>query len=309
MFVDQSLTKIVLAGAAAALLLLSTGPTLPHASLLSAEPADRSIVAMAPEDFRLVFNEPVTPLVLKLIASERKPIFLDQYRVEGRSLIVRAPPSLVAGTYLLSWKVISTDGHPIGGSLVFSIEAPSPGLIPQAGDAYDPQARAALWIVRLAIYLGLFIGVGGAFGRSWLEPTGATDRPFRSIVRASLLLGLTATALSIGLQGLDALGAPLTQLGQPIVWETGLNTSWGNTAIIAGLAVLAGLCTMVIGHGRLARGLALIGLAGIGLALSASGHASAAAPEVLTRPAVFLHAIGIAHLDRFAVAAGRSDRL
>jgi copper transport protein len=293
--VEQALTKIALAGATAVLLLLSTGPTLPHASLLSAVPADRSIVATAPEEFRLVFNEPVSPLVLKLIASERKPIFLEQYRAEGRALIVRAPPSLNAGTYLFSWRVISTDGHPIGGSLIFSIEAPSPGLIPQTGDAYDPQARTALWVVRLAIYFGLFIGVGGAFGRSCLlDPTGATDRPSRSIVRASLLLGLTATALSIGLQGLDALGAPLTQLGQPIVWGTGFNTSWGNSAIIAGLAVLAGLCTMAIGHRRLARGLALIGLVGIGLALSASGHASAASPEVLTRPAVFLHAIGIA---------------
>jgi copper transport protein len=45
---------------------------------------------------------------------------------------------------------------------------------------------------------------------------------------------------------------------------------------------------------RLARALTLVGLAGIGLALSLSGHAGTAAPRSLTRSAVFLHGVCVA---------------
>ncbi len=38
----------------------------------------------------------------------------------------------------------------------------------------------------------------------------------------------------------------------------------------------------------------LAGLAGVGVALAASGHASAAEPQWLTRPMVFVHGVGIA---------------
>src|SRR5262249_46192444 len=38
----------------------------------------------------------------------------------------------------------------------------------------------------------------------------------------------------------------------------------------------------------------LVGVIGAGLALSLSGHASAAAPQLLNRPAVFLHAVCVA---------------
>ena len=43
------------------------------------------------------------------------------------------------------------------------------------------------------------------------------------------------------------------------------------------------------------RACSLLALCGVGLSLAASGHASAASPEWLTRPAVFLHAVGVAY--------------
>jgi copper transport protein len=282
------------AGVAAGFLLLSTLPSLGHATLIAAEPANRSVVATAPKEFRLTFNEPVTPLVLKLVASHTPTVLLDRYRSVGPKLMVEAPAELNPGTYAFSWRVISADGHPIAGAIVFSVGAPSPGLPPDPDEAYDPQARAALGIVRLAIYFGLFVGVGGAFASRWLTPSGATHRPSSHIVQWALLMGLAAVPLSVGLQGLDALGANLRQLALPIVWETGFNTSWATTAIIAGIAVIAGLCAMGVRHQPVALGFGLAGLIGIGWALAASGHASAASPQGLTGPAVAIHGVGIA---------------
>jgi copper transport protein len=127
-----------------------------------------------------------------------------------------------------------------------------------------------------------------------MEPSGTRSRLGHSVVLASLLLGLIAVPLSVGLQGLDALGAPLAQLAQGIMWTTGFGTSWGTTALIGVTSLLTALCAMTIERKALARALALIGLAGVGLALAASGHASAASPQAVTRPAVFIHATGIA---------------
>jgi copper transport protein len=78
------------------------------------------------------------------------------------------------------------------------------------------------------------------------------------------------------------------------VWETGFNTSWATTAIIAGIALVAGACAIAVPHRPLALGFGLAALIGIGLALAASGHASSASPQGLTGPAVALHGIGIA---------------
>ena len=43
------------------------------------------------------------------------------------------------------------------------------------------------------------------------------------------------------------------------------------------------------------RACSLLALCGVGLSLASSGHASAASPQWLTRPAVFLHAVGVAY--------------
>ncbi|HWE20879.1 MAG TPA: copper resistance D family protein, partial [Hyphomicrobiaceae bacterium] len=137
-------------------------------------------------------------------------------------------------------------------------------------------------------------GIGGAFASRWLGPSSATYQPSSRIVRSALLTGLAAVPLSIGLQGLDALGAQLTQLAWPIVWESGFSTSWGTSAILAALALLAGLGATTVRHRSLALALGLAGLIGIGCALAASGHASAAPPQSLTGPAVALHGVGIA---------------
>jgi copper transport protein len=279
---------------AAAVLVFSTAPTLGHASLIAAEPSNRSVVATAPKDFRLSFNEPVTPIFLKLVSSEGQTIPLNRYQVEGPHVLVEAPPDMTGGTHVLSWRVVSADGHPIGGTITFSIGAPSQGPPPLSDEAYDPQARAALWLVKLVIYLGLFIGVGGALASHWLAPKDVTHGFSLHLIRSILLMGLVAIPLSVGLQGLDVLGADLTQLGWPIVWRTGFNTSWGTTALTAGTALLAGTWAITVRHRPLARAFGLVGLIGIGLALAASGHASAASPQGLTGPAVALHALGVA---------------
>jgi len=71
----------------------------------------------------------------------------------------------------------------------------------------------------------------------------------------------------------------------------GLATSYGLTAGIAAGALVLGRIAMWRVRGRL---LSALALAGVGVALAASGHASSAEPQLLTRPAVFVHGIVVA---------------
>ena len=50
--------------------LVQTSAAFAHASLVRAEPADGALVAEPPAALRLTFNEPVTPLVMRLIAPD-----------------------------------------------------------------------------------------------------------------------------------------------------------------------------------------------------------------------------------------------
>ncbi|WP_225771590.1 copper resistance CopC/CopD family protein [Inquilinus sp. Marseille-Q2685] len=272
------------------LALLAPQAALAHASLVQAEPAENAVLAAAPDGFRLGFNEPVSPLVLRLIRPDGTAVTLADARLEDATLVIPAPPGLGNGTHVLSWRVVSEDGHPVGGSIVFSIGAPG-AAPPQAADTADRPVQAAIWLVRIALYAALFLGVGAVAFRAWVAPLP------RGAARAAvvlMLLGLAAAPLSVGLQGLDALEMPLAGLGRRIAWATGCSTSYGATAALAALAMALGLAALALRRGRAAAAAALLALAATGTALAASGHAGAAAPQALTRPAVFLHAVGIA---------------
>ncbi|TSE07240.1 copper resistance protein CopC [Mesorhizobium intechi] len=270
------------------IVMASTSQAFAHAALIKTDPADGVVLAQAPTQFSLTFSEPVSPLVLTLVKPDGTPVALTSFRLGEQTLEIDNPQTLKSGTHVLSWRVISADGHPVGGSLLFSIGAPTePPAVPEA---VDWPLRLSIWIGKVLLYIGLFLGVGGAFALAWLAGNGAAGRRF---VTAAILCGLVAAPLSLGFQGLDALGAPLSHLAQPVIWRTGLGTAFGWSVLAALTALGIGLLSLA-GPRVLARPLALASLLGVGLALAASGHASVAEPQWLTRPLVFVHGIGIA---------------
>lgn len=266
-----------------------TVTAMAHASLTGAVPADGAVVDTPPKTLSLSFSEPVSPLVLRLILPDGQARVLETFVLRDRVLEISVPGDLGTGTHVLTWRVVSEDGHPVAGSTIFSVGAP--GGAPQAGEeTIDWSVRAALWLARIAMYVGLFCGIGGLFAVRWLIPGGSDGL---RIIRAAMMLGMAATLLSLGFQGLDALGAPLSGLMDRTVWRTGFSTTFGSTgtALLAafGLAVATSSWAAVAGR---AASLACLVIGSGALALS--GHASSAAPQWLTQPAVFVHAVTIA---------------
>lgn len=260
-----------------------------HASFTGAVPADGAVVNGPPKTMSLSFSEPVSPLVLRLILPDGQSKTLESFVLRDRTLEIAAPGDLSAGTHVLAWRVVSEDGHPVAGSTIFSVGAPS-NAPHTAGEAIDWPVRTALWLARIAMYAGLFFGIGGLFAARWLMSDGAAGLP---VIKVALLLGLSATVVSLGLQGLDALGAPLSSLTDRAVWSAGFATSFGLTVIVLSFAFLLALVT----SSRTAvagRAASLVAVVAGSAAMALSGHASSATPQWLIRPAVFVHVITIA---------------
>jgi copper transport protein len=280
----------------AALLLMLLAAAQPsaafaHASLIASDPANEAVLAVAPASLTLTFNEAVTPLLMRIIDQRGAATGLARIERRGDSLVVMPPPGLGAGAYILSWRVISEDGHPVGGALTFWIgarSAPAPDVV----GSESASVRYAIWATRLVIYLGLFVGAGGAFFISWMKLSPRLRGP-RAVAVATSLAGLLALALSVGLQGLDALAAPPPALALSATWFTGAAGTFGLSAAIAGVALIAGLLSLQW-YGSAAKILSAVALAGVGLSLAASGHAATADPRMLAVASVALHGAGLA---------------
>lgn len=261
-----------------------------HASLTGTMPADGEVVPTAPKTFSISFSEPVSPLTLRLIAPDGSVADLVDFTLRDQTVEIAAPESLDNGTHVLTWRVVSSDGHPVGGSVVFSVGEPSVAPPPVA-DPLDLNVGAGVWLTKLALYIGLFIGIGGVFAITWLLPEA---RPGARIVSTALGIGFIGTALSPGFQGLDALGTGLPRFFDPLVWRAGFETTYGRTVIAMVIAIICAVGALAMRERNVSRVFSLAGLAAGAGALALSGHASAAEPQWLTRPAVFLHATTIA---------------
>lgn len=263
---------------------LATGASA-HAALVSVEPFNASVVASQPKSVELRFNEPVTPGAIRLIDAEGRERGDARVSASGDIVSIGVPPGLPQGTVVVSYRVISQDGHPVAGSVTFSIGMPSAKV--SAAATADGSVNGLIWLARIGLYLGLFVGVGGVFFASWI----ARSADGTAVARAALAIGVVCAIASIGLLGADLLGLPLAALFKPGAWTVAVKTSAGPALLIAGAAMLiSGLALRGAGP----RALSAIALAGVGLSLALTGHASSAPPETLTRPAMFLHGVGVA---------------
>lgn len=272
-----------------ACLLASTG-ALAHAGLVSADPADGSVLAAAPAAVTLTFTEPVSPLAVTLVTAEGQRQDLDTVTSAGERVVIGLPKGLGKGTHLLSWRIASADGHPVAGTLAFSIGAP--GLRPQLAAGPDPALATATWVVRAALYALLFVGVGMAV-------FGATVTPLpKALRRMPLLLsggGLLLAPIALDLHGLDALGLGLGSLATARPMLAAFATSYGAT-IIAMVLAFALTVLSQLGEPSRSRGvLVFLAWGAAALAPVLSGHAGTAPPQWLSRPAVVLHMLSLVY--------------
>ena len=102
----------------AALLLGVAGAAQAHAHLLRSEPAaDAS--AHPGDTLRLTFSEPLVArfsTVTLVSAAGAKPAVAVTASPDRATLIAKPKAPLAPGAYKVQWRVVSADGHKVGGS-------------------------------------------------------------------------------------------------------------------------------------------------------------------------------------------------
>ena len=290
-----------------------------HTVLVGSSPESGARLERAPSAVQLEFNEPVSVVALRVLNSAGANI-AGPPRMEGGS--VQAPlsiPQAGLGRYIVSYRVLSEDSHPVAASFEFTVggepvpRRTAPVALPLASPDPSPIARdetsAAFWpavAVRALLLAMLAIVVGATlFGLV----VGKTAAAGRGLIVASGI-GIVASILSIGLEGALGLGQGAASLADAQAWQLGYASTRGTAA----LASSAGfVCLGLAVAGRIAHWRGLLNVFGIAAALSAfvlSGHGATAEPRGLAQGLWMLHvlcALGwVGSLPPLIAALGRN---
>jgi copper transport protein len=267
--------------------LLRPDAALAHAVLEATSPAGGSVapIGSPPHEVRLTFDEPVEVGLgaVRVVAADGKRVDLGQVRhPNGRAVQVATElrAGLGQGTYLVMWRVVSADSHPVAGSFTFSVGRP--GAV-AAADAGGPPSSIAVAVsaARFADYAAMLVLVGAlAFAVLCWRPSW-TDRRWTRLVRGCLLVGLASTVARFGLQAAYDLGA-----GFSGAWDAAALRALGGTrfgrAEAAGALLFVALAVLLSRRrtrppGRLLITAAVVATTALLGTVAAGGHAGTGA--------------------------------
>lgn len=101
--------------------LSAASPVAAHSELRSSSPESGAVLECAPAQIALEFTEGVQLTALRLHRVEGDEVALPRRAIrEAKSEIIALPP-LEPGAFRAEWRVISADGHPVGGVIPFSV--------------------------------------------------------------------------------------------------------------------------------------------------------------------------------------------
>lgn len=105
-----------------ACLVLGSAPASAHAALVRIDPGDGARLGAAPAKVALEFNENVaTPAFVVITAPDGSRVRTGKVTILDKTVTVTVAPVDMKGTYLMSYRVVSADGHPVEGSTTFDV--------------------------------------------------------------------------------------------------------------------------------------------------------------------------------------------
>jgi methionine-rich copper-binding protein CopC len=174
----RTMAIAVVAGLA---LLLGTGIALAHARLESSNPADGASLDSPPQQISLTFSDPMTAdfNALTVVGPDNAHYETGPVTAEDTTVSIGVRPLGPAGRYEIGYRVVSEDGHPVTGSIAFTLTtagpaaaaatsapaADAPATAAPAAEAAPPSAAAAAentgggapvwpWIVGAVVLVG-----------------------------------------------------------------------------------------------------------------------------------------------------------
>jgi copper transport protein len=290
----------VLAALAAALVVPASA--FAHAYLVQTVPAAAAILSSSPATVALTYDEAVEPRFASISVTNPTGRQLTTGPVSRSpanpdTLVVAVRSRLPQGWYLVYWRAISVDGHPVQGAFTFAV-GPLPGVPPAfkspsaSQSATTPRVVIARWLALLSVMaaIGLFaLRVAVARPLPRLVP-GASLRALTVAFAATTVLALISVPVYVDIAtAVDALRSPFA-VGAlvPLFRVTAFGRAWLDLELC--LALFAAAATVAIWVDRPERALrsvaellaltgACVAAAGVLVIPGLAGHAAQTSPR------------------------------
>lgn len=288
-----------------------SGTASAHSVLLDTVPIAGGTVASSPKQIRLKFNEAVELGfgAIRLFDARGRQIQLgDATHPQGRSQEIAATvPAIPDGSYVISWRALSADSHPINGAFTFAVGtvaagSDTRGLVARlVDDTGSTTVGVALAMARWVTYIAASISIGGlvllwlCWGAGW-----ASRRARRGLLWSSGLVA-AASVLSIAAQGAYAAGEGAGSMLRPVIWADVMGTRFGQAAlvrVVAAIILSLGISALFRGRARLTVWVTALAAATVIFSLAASNHG------LTGRWVVVAFVTDVVHLTAMAVWLG-----
>ena len=241
--------RLTIVVALVALVSSAPSPAFAHAIVETTEPRIDQVVEGPPERVVMRFNEPVElafGAVRVFDTNGDRVDSGDAQHLDDDPQVVSVPlrTDLPDGTYTVTWRVVSADGHPIAEAFVFHVGAPGErpeGIADEIleGEGGAGRLAGALYgLARWVNFSGLLLLAGAAIFlvAVWRVATnGQGEAAFlarwKSLMRWSWFAVVVATLVAFVTQGAVAGGLPLGDALSPSVLADVGGTRFGRVAI------------------------------------------------------------------------------
>ncbi|WP_234027653.1 copper resistance CopC family protein [Pseudonocardia dioxanivorans] len=174
---SRAVAVLVAAGLA---LFLGAGPASAHAQLEGSDPPDGASLATGPSSVTIHFSDSMQAgfNTVTVIGPDHLAYQQGQVTAANDSVTTGVMPLGPAGRYEIGYRVVSDDGHPVQGSVSFTLTRPGPGKgvpianAPQAadaapgGDGGSGGAPVWPWIVGAVVLVAGGVALALRLGRS-----------------------------------------------------------------------------------------------------------------------------------------------
>jgi copper transport protein len=285
-----------------------------HAVLLRTSPVANKIVNAPPALVSLTYSEPVEPrfAIVSVTDAAGHPKTAGAARRSAADANELDVPleRVQQGWYLVYWRVVSVDGHPIRGAFTFAV-GPNPGPAPQfvIPSISETAATPRLLIARWATFLSLMAAVGLLVLRLLVarpvvgRVRGLSLRPVELAFAAAVGVALVATPIYLELSTAQFASRSFFDFGSvvPLLRDSAFGRSYVDLELIVLFLALAGAIAIAVDRPErpqrsVAELLALDGaLIAAGAALlvpGLAGHAAHTSPRGLALALDWIHLAG-----------------
>jgi copper transport protein len=158
--------RSVLIALVAVVALVAPAAASAHAYLTKTFPSASTVLDTPPPIVALTFDEAVEPrfAIISVTDKDAHQVATDspsRSPTNPDTLVVHLKPHLPEGWYLVYWRAISVDGHPVQGAFTFAV-GPNPGPAPQFVIPHIAQTATAtpLVVAKWAMFLTVMASIG-----------------------------------------------------------------------------------------------------------------------------------------------------